>query len=107
MTEGGGEEWRENVQGRRGERKRGPEPPLLNPNQSTSLPLRPCRNSVASLREQASSAKPMPMVSVPFHLSGPPSGGPLEVCMPIEPRVHRPEEEIAFGPACWLWDYLR
>ncbi|ORX95960.1 carbon-nitrogen hydrolase, partial [Clohesyomyces aquaticus] len=22
-------------------------------------------------------------------------------------RVHKPEEEIALGPACWLWDYLR
>lgn len=22
-------------------------------------------------------------------------------------KYHRPEEEIAFGPACWLWDYLR
>lgn len=26
---------------------------------------------------------------------------------PIEPRYHAPEEEIALGPACWLWDYLR
>ncbi|KAH8997827.1 glutamine-dependent NAD synthetase with GAT domain-containing protein [Lactarius hatsudake] len=24
-----------------------------------------------------------------------------------EVRYHAPEEEIAFGPACWLWDYLR
>ncbi|KAF2101608.1 glutamine-dependent NAD(+) synthetase with GAT domain-containing protein [Rhizodiscina lignyota] len=22
-------------------------------------------------------------------------------------RLHLPEEEIALGPACWLWDYLR
>ena len=22
-------------------------------------------------------------------------------------RYHTPEEEIALGPACWLWDYLR
>ena len=22
-------------------------------------------------------------------------------------HYHTPEEEIAFGPACWLWDYLR
>ncbi|KAH9844511.1 Glutamine-dependent NAD(+) synthetase [Teratosphaeria destructans] len=22
-------------------------------------------------------------------------------------RYHEPEEEIALGPACWLWDYLR
>ncbi|KAH6881377.1 hypothetical protein BKA58DRAFT_1428 [Alternaria rosae] len=27
---------------------------------------------------------------------------------PIQPlHYHRPEEEIALGPACWLWDYLR
>ena len=27
--------------------------------------------------------------------------------LPIEPHTHEPEEEIALGPACWLWDYLR
>jgi NAD+ synthase (glutamine-hydrolysing) len=26
---------------------------------------------------------------------------------PMEPHYHTPEEEIALGPACWLWDYLR
>lgn len=26
---------------------------------------------------------------------------------PMEPRYHLPEEEIALGPACWMWDYLR
>ncbi|KKA20102.1 NAD(+) synthase (glutamine-hydrolyzing), partial [Rasamsonia emersonii CBS 393.64] len=26
---------------------------------------------------------------------------------PVEPRYHLPEEEIALGPACWLWDYIR
>ena len=26
---------------------------------------------------------------------------------PVKPRYHEPEEEIALGPACWLWDYLR
>lgn len=30
--------------------------------------------------------------------------GPTEE---IEVRYHKPEEEIALGPACWLWDYLR
>ncbi len=25
----------------------------------------------------------------------------------IEIHYHLPEEEIAYGPACWLWDYLR
>ncbi len=31
-------------------------------------------------------------------------------CRPSEPKevfYHSPEEEIALGPACWLWDYLR
>lgn len=26
---------------------------------------------------------------------------------PITVHYHSPEEEIALGPACWLWDYLR
>ena len=25
----------------------------------------------------------------------------------IQPFLHTAEEEIAYGPACWLWDYLR
>lgn len=25
----------------------------------------------------------------------------------LEPRLHAPEEEIALGAGCWLWDYLR
>ncbi|BCR89511.1 glutamine-dependent NAD(+) synthetase [Aspergillus chevalieri] len=33
-----------------------------------------------------------------------PSLSPTE---PFKPRYHAPEEEIALGPACWLWDYLR
>ena len=27
--------------------------------------------------------------------------------LPITWQYHTPEEEIALGPACWLWDYLR
>ncbi len=26
---------------------------------------------------------------------------------PFPIKYHRPEEEIAYGPACWLWDYVR
>ena len=25
----------------------------------------------------------------------------------LQVMYHCPEEEIAFGPSCWLWDYLR
>lgn len=31
----------------------------------------------------------------------------LEQTYALEVRYHSPEEEIALGPACWLWDYLR
>ena len=34
-----------------------------------------------------------------------------DVIVPVTPVkapfYHKPEEEIALGPACWLWDYLR
>jgi len=26
---------------------------------------------------------------------------------PTKPKIHDPSEEVALGPACWLWDYLR
>ncbi|EFP74450.1 glutamine-dependent NAD(+) synthetase [Puccinia graminis f. sp. tritici] len=32
---------------------------------------------------------------------------PIAVGQPIPAIYHTPEEEIALGPACWLWDYLR
>lgn len=31
----------------------------------------------------------------------------VHIAKQLEPRYHKPEEEIALGPACWLWDYLR
>ncbi|CAK5267570.1 unnamed protein product [Mycena citricolor] len=33
--------------------------------------------------------------------------GLLTYSRPYEVKYHIPEEEIALGPACWLWDYLR
>ena len=27
--------------------------------------------------------------------------------LPVAPRYHLPEEEIGYGPACWMRDYLR
>ncbi|QIW98013.1 hypothetical protein AMS68_003531 [Peltaster fructicola] len=35
------------------------------------------------------------------------AGALQQLTQPMEPRYHLPEEEIALGPACWLWDYLR
>lgn len=32
----------------------------------------------------------------------------LKIPTPVQPaRYHLPEEEIALGPACWLWDYRK
>ncbi|KAH9603123.1 hypothetical protein KSS87_002697, partial [Heliosperma pusillum] len=64
------------------------------------------RGSISSFQEQASCKTKVPFVSVPvelcrsFHLNEPLSS-------PLKIRYHEPEEEIANGPACWLWDYLR
>ncbi|KAJ7155494.1 hypothetical protein C8R43DRAFT_1000118 [Mycena crocata] len=64
---------------------------------------------------QAASTERYHRVEVPFALT---SGkfdivreedmfGLLSGSRPFEVRYHKPEEEIALGPACWLWDYLR
>ncbi|KAF2166563.1 hypothetical protein M409DRAFT_23198 [Zasmidium cellare ATCC 36951] len=48
-------------------------------------------------------------IQVDFNLCPSPSvlspRAPLTIA--TEPRYHLPEEEIALGPACWMWDYLR
>ncbi|KAG2011718.1 NAD+ synthase [Coprinopsis cinerea AmutBmut pab1-1] len=63
---------------------------------------------------QAASAERYSRVEVPFELSTGHGHEPEEKDMigkaatkPITVRYHTPEEEIALGPACWLWDYLR
>ncbi|KAJ3810791.1 hypothetical protein F5876DRAFT_41074 [Lentinula aff. lateritia] len=63
---------------------------------------------------QAAQAEKYPRIEVPFALS---LGKFEEVreedmigflsTKTMDVRYHRPEEEIALGPACWLWDYLR
>ncbi|KAJ7252716.1 hypothetical protein B0H12DRAFT_608849 [Mycena haematopus] len=64
---------------------------------------------------QAASSERYHRVEVPFALT---SGkfdivreedmlGLLSGSKSWEVKYHKPEEEIALGPACWLWDYLR
>ena len=65
--------------------------------------VRAYRGAKASRAVQASRAEPVPHVDIDFRLES----GSGQVSVRIEPRVHQPEEEIALGPACWLWDYLR
>lgn len=58
---------------------------------------------------QASKQSPYVRLDLDMRLSrrddeAEPSLAPSET---ITARYHVPEEEVALGPACWLWDYLR
>ena len=66
--------------------------------------VRSFRGAFASRMAQASRARPVPRVRVDAELTVSHDRAPTE---PIAPVVVPPEEEIARGPACWLWDYLR
>lgn len=67
--------------------------------------VRSQRAAFSSRCEQSATNFEVPAVSVDFVLG---SGRHLlpTPCM-NEIRIHHPMEEIALGPACWLWDYLR
>ncbi|KNG90250.1 glutamine-dependent NAD(+) synthetase [Aspergillus nomiae NRRL 13137] len=65
--------------------------------------------SSASRGMQASKQTPFVRLDLDMRLSrqneeAEPGLAPSET---IAPRYHAPEEEVALGPACWLWDYLR
>lgn len=66
--------------------------------------VRSYRAAIGSRQVQASAAPAVPRVVVDFDLTHAPDRAPSP---PIDVHYHTPEEEIAFGPACWLWDYLR
>lgn len=70
--------------------------------------VRVYRGQIASRGVQASSARAVPRVHVPFALAvtTPTARSPMPSA-PIEVKYHSPPEEIGYGPACWLWDYLR
>jgi len=67
--------------------------------------VRSYRGAIVSRSVQASQSEQVPRVKVDFDLTT--SDYRLAPSPPIEVRYHTPEEEIAYGPACWLWDYLR
>ncbi|XP_042413861.1 glutamine-dependent NAD(+) synthetase-like [Zingiber officinale] len=64
------------------------------------------RGSISSFREQASHQEEVPSIKAQYRLCHSFNLG-FVPSMPIEVRYHCPEEEIALGPSCWLWDYLR
>ncbi|KAK4486547.1 hypothetical protein RD792_009231 [Penstemon davidsonii] len=64
------------------------------------------RGSISSFQEQASCKTKVSSVAVPFKLCQS-FKLPMSLSSPLKIHYHSPEEEIAFGPGCWLWDYLR
>ena len=67
--------------------------------------VRSYRGAIASRQLQGSQAQPVPRILVDFELTHHAPG--RKPNPPIAVHYHPPEEEIAFGPAAWLWDYLR
>uniref|UniRef100_D8Q0P3 Glutamine-dependent NAD(+) synthetase n=1 Tax=Schizophyllum commune (strain H4-8 / FGSC 9210) TaxID=578458 RepID=D8Q0P3_SCHCM len=67
--------------------------------------VRAHRHGKMSWGMQASGAERYQRIEVNFALSGDDLSILQSTKIPI--RYHKPEEEIALGPACWLWDYLR
>uniref|UniRef100_A0A182KGG7 Glutamine-dependent NAD(+) synthetase n=1 Tax=Anopheles christyi TaxID=43041 RepID=A0A182KGG7_9DIPT len=71
--------------------------------------IRAYRGALRSRSSVAAYAPTYPRIQLQLELAasdrdhpGTPASSPLG-----EWVYHRPEEEIALGPACWLWDYLR
>ena len=77
--------------------------------------VRSYRGAKASRAVQAGQTERLPQIDIDFDIGI--EGGKkgrmepnlpiFRSSLPIEPHTHIPEEEIAYGPACWLWDYLR
>lgn len=65
------------------------------------------RRGLTLLHDQASSIQipSLNRVNVDFDLTE------FMICaagaLPMDPRIPLPEEELVYGPASWLWDYLR
>ena len=62
------------------------------------------RRSISSRSAQATQVDNIQRISIDFDLTTSQFVAPTK---PITVFYHQPEEEIAYGPACWLWDYLR
>ena len=67
------------------------------------------RGSFQSMSAQSARAARIPIVRVPRKLCSTDDVGGKRPTVDGKREIafHAPEEEIALGPACWLWDYLR
>lgn len=68
--------------------------------------IRSYRISHRSRSTSAASAPTYPRVTIDFELTAKNDHYAIP-SSPLQWVYHTPEEEIALGPACWLWDYLR
>lgn len=64
------------------------------------------RGGFQSMSSQAATCDKNPVIRVDFMLCFDASASRVPNS-PRPVRFHTAEEEIAYGPACWLWDYLR
>lgn len=70
--------------------------------------IRSYRTSLRSRCTSAANTITYPRIIVDYELSAS-SHNDFRMCVskPFQWQYHSAEEEIALGPACWLWDYLR
>lgn len=69
--------------------------------------VRSYRATVPSRSRQAMKMPALPRVRIKFALANCAGSGNWSPTPRREPAILRMEEEIAYGPACWLWDYMR
>jgi len=69
--------------------------------------IRSYRNLVRSRTLRGASVARHPRIEVDFDLSLVREDECIPASPPFKWEYHSAEEEIALGPACWLWDYLR
>ncbi len=69
--------------------------------------VRSLRTGFVSRMHQASQVEQVPRIFADFEMTHTDDDADDPINRPIEIRYHTPQEEIAFGPANWLWDYLR
>jgi NAD+ synthase (glutamine-hydrolysing) len=79
---------------------------------TATIDLRDVRNyrcGIMSRGRQAALAPRIPIIEVDEALTVDPARNPLahDVTEPNQMLKHTVEEEVAYGPACWMWDYLR
>ena len=67
--------------------------------------MRTFRNAFTSVRLDSSAANIYPRIRVDFKLTH--DTVDVAITNPISVNYATPEEEICYGPACWMWDYLR